>query len=86
MLNKYDRAKHIVLFKGKVPELQSKIDRFIKFLKVNDIEYYIASVEDEQSYCSREFDEFVSKPDCVMFSYNNVGTNFLVNQNENLWK
>ena len=78
--------KHIILFKGRIQTLDYKIDRFVGYLEKNGIDHYVVNTNDATTYCCEAFDKFILQPDCVMFTFNDIGINLSVGENENLWK
>lgn len=76
----------IVIFMGLVEGPDYYTERFIDYLKEKSIPYYVADAKRPETYTSRELDEFVSNPNTVMFTYNNVGLKLNTDKGENFWK
>lgn len=60
--------------------------RFIEYLRINDIAYHVVKPNDRETYTSGEFEEFISRPNTVVFTFNNVI--FLLNKvlGNDFWK
>ncbi len=76
---------HIVVFKGRLKTLDFFMDRFIDFCKERAIDYYLVDTNIPDTYNSHAFDEYIAQPDCVMFTFNNIGIR-LDGDNGNVWK
>lgn len=85
IINKeHDISLHVVLFKGDHIHLNYFMDQMIKYLENTGIDYYIAEADNPYTYQCAEFDIFISKPGCVMFTFNNVGV-WLRSEQGNIW-
>ncbi len=77
---------NVIVFLGRLIGPTFYIQRFIDYAQHNNIDCYVVDVNKPETYNSKEFDEFVSRPNTVMFTFNNIGT-FLVNSDgKNFWK
>ncbi len=76
---------HIVVFKGRLQTLDFFVDKFIDYCYKNEIDYYLVDTNKPETYNDSKFDEYVAQPDCVMFTFNNVGINLDVSAG-NIWK
>ncbi len=76
---------HIVLFKGRLATLDFFVDRFIDYCVKNGIDHYVVDTNKPETYCSAAFDSFIEQPDCVMFTFNNIGISLTAGE-ENIWK
>lgn len=81
-----DKALNIIIFMGLVegPDYYSK--RFIEYLTEREIPYYVADAKKPETYMSEELDVIASKPNTVMFTFNNVGLMLNMSNGENFWK
>lgn len=75
---------HIIFPKGVIPELDYKIDMFISFLQKEGIDYIEVNAYNPNAMAEK-INAMISQGNCVMFTYNNVGTNWTHN-GENIWK
>ncbi len=77
---------NVIVFLGRMSTLTFFVDRFLDYAREHDIDCYVVDVNRPETYNSKEFDEFASRPDTVMFTFNNVGTLLENSNGENFWK
>lgn len=66
------------------PDYYSK--RFIEYLIDRGIPYYVADAKKPETYMSEDLDLIASRPNTVMFTFNNVGLMLNLWNGENFWK
>ncbi len=74
----------IVVVKGRLDALDYFIDRFVDYLKKKELEYYLIDLRNPNTFGSNLI-EYLNKNNCYMFTFNNVGIDLSI-KNENVWK
>lgn len=75
----------IVFLKGSITELDFKIDRFVDYCKESEVDHYVADINDLSCFSSDAFNSFISRDDCAMFTYNDLGMDIRIG-GDNIWK
>lgn len=74
----------VIIFKGDHEHLNFFLDQMIAYLTLRGIAHYVVESKDPGTYQCAEFDDFISQPGCVMFTFNNVGV-WLRDNGKNIW-
>ena len=62
------------------------MEQFVKTAEKNNINYLSVDFTKPESFDSYEIEEFVNRPNVVMFTFNNYGIKFSYSNGENVWK
>lgn len=77
---------NIIIFMGMVEGPDYYSGRFIDYLDNKSISYYVVDAKNPSTYFSTKFDEFSSRPNVAMFTFNNVGLMLNESNGDNYWK
>ncbi len=77
---------NIVVFLGALDVLDYFIERFVEYFTEKKINYYIADIREADTYQCSEFDEFTSKDNVCMLTFNNLGIDLQNGEGANFWK
>ncbi len=77
---------NVIVFLGMLVGPTYYIERFIDYMKRNNIEYYVVNTNITETFDNRLFDEFSSRPGTVMFTFNGIGVLLNDTDGNNYWK
>ncbi|MBE5837097.1 glycosyltransferase family protein [Butyrivibrio sp.] len=79
---------HIILFQGRHAELSFFVGQYIKYIEESSTfeDYYVVDVNRPETYNCLEFDEYATRPETAMFTFNNIGVHLMADGGGNFWK
>lgn len=80
------KNRHIVFFKGKLDVLDYFIDQLLKGADNLGVDYYVADVNDPNTYNCEEFHWFLKQEGCVAFLINQIGMKLMASGDITTWE